>query len=121
MHEVDMTKALILTIKDWWLATEQPRIERVHLVIGAFSGVEPVSLQFAFESQKRGTCLDQAELVIRESPFIAYCAPCQQEYRPHMGTRYGCPTCHTPLQDIRSGRELKIDHLEYTHPGVVHA
>lgn len=114
MHETDMTKALILTVKDWWESQpERPKISRVHLIVGKFTGVEPVSLQFAFEVQTRNTFLDGAELVIQETPLIAFCHRCQQDYAPAVGQHYACPDCQSPMEDIRSGRELKIDRLEY--------
>ncbi len=114
MHETDMTKALILTVKDWWEAqTERPAIQKIHLTVGQFTCVEPVSLQFAFEVQTRHTFLDGAELVIQETPLIAFCHRCQQDYTPAIGLRYACPDCESPMEDIRSGRELKIDRIEY--------
>lgn len=114
MHETDMTKALILTVRDWWEAQpERPNISHVHLTVGKFTCVEPVSLQFAFQAQTRNTFLDGAELVIEETPLIAFCHCCQQEYAPEIGIQYACPTCRSPMEDIRSGRELKIDRLEY--------
>ncbi len=114
MHETDMTKALILTVKDWWEAQpDRPKISKVHLIVGKFTCVEPVSLQFAFEVQTRTTFLDGAELAIQETPLIAFCHRCQHEYHPEIGIQYACPTCHSPMEDIRSGRELKIDRLEY--------
>ena len=114
MHETDMTKALILTVRDWWEAQPgQPAIEKVHLTVGKFTCVEPVGLQFAFEVQTRGTFLDGAELVIRETPLIAFCHRCQHEYEPEIGIQYACPDCRSPMDDIRSGRELKIERVEY--------
>ncbi|MEB3357198.1 MAG: hydrogenase maturation nickel metallochaperone HypA [Synechococcales bacterium] len=114
MHETDMTKALLLTVRDWWEAQPQrPAIDTIHLVVGEFTCVEPASLQFAFEVQTRSTFLEGATLAIRETPLIAYCHTCQREYRPKMGTQYACPTCQSPMEDIRSGRELKIDRIEY--------
>ena len=115
MHEVDMTKALILTIKDWQASQPEPvTIEKVHLVVGAFTCVEPVSLEFAFAAQTKNTFLDGVELVIKNIPLIAYCHPCQKEYKPTIGLQYACPDCAQPMEDIRSGRELKIDHIEYS-------
>ena len=111
MHETDMTKALILTLKDWWEAEERPAIARVHLIVGQFTCVEPVSLQFAFEVQTRNTFLENVELVIQETPLLAFCHTCQQEYSPTIGVQYTCPTCRSPMEDIRSGRELKIDRV----------
>lgn len=115
MHETDMTKALIFTVKDW-LAEQpgHPAVERVHLTVGAFTCVEPASLVFAFQAQTQGTFLNEAELVIKETPLIAFCHACQQEYRPEMGSQYACPTCQAPMDDIRSGRELKIDRVEFS-------
>jgi hydrogenase nickel incorporation protein HypA/HybF len=85
----------------------------VHLIVGQFTCVEPASLQFAFEVQTRHTFLVGAELVIRETPLIAFCHTCQQDYSPQMGIQYACPTCRSPMEDIRSGRELKIDRVEF--------
>jgi hydrogenase nickel incorporation protein HypA/HybF len=116
MHETDMTKALILTIKDWWESQpEPPQISCIHLIVGKFTCVEPVSLQFAFEVQTRDTFLDGAKLIIQETPLIAFCHSCQQEYQPEIGIQYACPKCHSPMDDIRSGRELKINSIEYSN------
>jgi hydrogenase nickel incorporation protein HypA/HybF len=114
MHETDMTKALIFTLRDWWEAQlGQPAIEKIHLTVGQFTCVEPASLQFAFTAQTHQTFLDGAELVIHETPLIAFCHPCQQDYRPQIGLHYACPACGHPMEDIRSGRELKIDRVEW--------
>lgn len=113
MHETDMTKALIGTIRDWWDSQpERPTVQKVHLVVGAFTCVEPASLQFAFDVQTQGTFLDGSELVIKNIPLIAHCHICRSDYRPEYGSQYACPTCNSPMEDIRSGRELKIDRLE---------
>ncbi|MEM8830827.1 MAG: hydrogenase maturation nickel metallochaperone HypA [Cyanobacteria bacterium P01_G01_bin.19] len=115
MHETDMTKALILSIKDWYRAQTEPlTIDKIHLVVGQFTCVEPMSLKFAFEVQTRNTFLEGVELVIRDVPLIAFCHSCQQEYKPEIGLQYGCPDCKSPMEDIRSGRELKIDRIEYS-------
>lgn len=115
MHETDMTKALILTVKDWWESQSEPfAVSKVYLTVGQFTCVEPASLQFAFEVQTQNTFLEGAQLVIQETPLIAFCHQCQQDYHPEIGIQYACPTCHSPMEDIRSGRELKIDRIEYS-------
>lgn len=114
MHETDMTKALILTVREWWESQpERPSVARVHLTVGQFTCVEPASLHFAFQIQTQGTFLENAELRIQETPLIAHCHTCQADYRPEIGQHYACPSCHSPMDDIRSGRELKIDRVEY--------
>ncbi|MEB3213663.1 MAG: hydrogenase maturation nickel metallochaperone HypA [Leptolyngbyaceae bacterium] len=114
MHETDMTKALILTVTDWWDSQPgHPVIEAIHLMVGQFTCVEPASLQFAFEAQTQQTFLEGVKLVIQDVPLVAFCHRCQQDYRPTIGLQYACPTCQSPMEDIRSGRELKIDRIEY--------
>lgn len=115
MHEVDMTKALMITVRDWWESQpERPNISQIHLTVGQFTCVEPASLLFAFEVQTRNTFLEGSKLVIQETPLIAFCHGCQTQYRPEIGIQYACPTCHSPMEDIRSGRELKINRIEYS-------
>ncbi len=114
MHETDMTKALILTVKDWWESQpKRPQIHKIHLIVGQFTCVEPAGLQFAFEVQTRETFLKDATLIIQETPLIAFCHTCQAEYRPDINSRYACPHCQSPMDEIRSGRELKVDRIEY--------
>ncbi len=114
MHETDMTKALILTIEDWLAdQPDHPPVKTVYLTVGEFAGVEPASLQFAFQVQRQNTCVSTAALVIENIPLVAFCHPCQREYRPQIGQQYSCPTCNSPMEEIRSGRELKIDRLEF--------
>ena len=120
MHETDMTKALIITIKDWYDSQPQPcHIDKVHLLVGEFTCVEPVSLEFAFEVQTRNTFLAGAKLEIKDVPLIAFCHQCDHEYKPEIGLHYSCPDCHSPMDNIRSGRELKIDRIEYSNAEMV--
>lgn len=120
MHETDMTKALIMTVREW-LAEQpgHPQVERVHLTVGEFTCVEPVSLQFAFAAQTQGTFLDGVELVITETPLIAFCHCCEAAYSPNIGLQYACPSCQSPMDDIRSGRELKIGRVEFHREDVI--
>jgi hydrogenase nickel incorporation protein HypA/HybF len=117
MHETDMTKALLITVKDWYDSQpESYKIDKIHLTVGQFTCVEPASLQFAFEVQTKNTFLKGVKLEIKETPLIAFCHHCNQEYKPEIGLRYACPDCNASMEDIRSGRELKIDHIEYSLP-----
>lgn len=107
-------------MKDWY--DSQPQgddIEKIHLVVGEFTCVEPASLQFAFEVQTRNAFLEGVKLEIKDVPLIAFCHPCQAEYKPEIGLNYACPSCNSPMDDIRSGRELKIDRIEYSQSELV--
>ncbi len=115
MHETDMTKALLITVKDWYESQLEPyQIDKIHLIVGQFTCVEPASLQFAFEVQTQNTFLEGVKLIIQETPLVAFCHVCNKEYKPELGLRYACPNCDSPMEEIRSGRELKIDRIEYS-------
>jgi hydrogenase nickel incorporation protein HypA/HybF len=87
MHETDMTKALIMTVRDWYDSQpEKLKIEKIHLMVGEFTCVEPVSLQFAFEVQTANTFLAGVELAIKNIPLIAYCHCCQKDYQPQIAS-----------------------------------
>src|SRR5260221_7480393 len=114
-HEVDMTKALIMSLADW--VSEQGHadsVESVLLQVGKFTCVEPALLVSSFVNQrKKYAWLADAKLLIRDIPFIAYCETCQAEYSPEMRLQYACPTCQAALHTIRSGRELKIERVQW--------
>jgi hydrogenase nickel incorporation protein HypA/HybF len=83
------------------------------LQIGAFTTVEPDALVFAFGVQRASLpFLQRAELAIEEIPLVAYCAACAVEYRPVIGLHYAHQACGEPMRDIRTGRELRIAHIE---------
>ena len=114
-HEVDMTKALILGLKEWWEADahRQP-LRTIVLQVGDFTCVEPALLVSTFAAQRSAVpFLRGAELEIAPIPFVAFCQACRREYRPDLGREYGCPDCGAALHDIRSGRELRIARVEW--------
>jgi hydrogenase nickel incorporation protein HypA/HybF len=114
-HEVDMTKALIMSLEDWISREKRTdSVETVVLQVGEFTCVEPALLVSSFETQrKKYAWLEDAQLQIRDIPFVAFCETCRVEYRPEMSLHYGCPTCHAGLHTIRSGRELRIERIDW--------
>ncbi len=114
-HEIDMTKALVMSLSEWW--KEQPEgsfISKVRLQVGEFTCVEPKQLVSAFSRMRNSVpFLKNAELVVREIPFLAHCQHCDWDYKPEIGFRYCCPDCNAPLHEIKSGRELKVERVEW--------
>ena len=114
-HVIDMTKALVISVSEWWYdQPERHPISKVRLQVGKFTCVEPKQLVSAF-SQMRNSFpfMKNTELVISEIPFIAYCQDCDTEYEPEIGLKYSCPECNAPLHEIKSGRELKVERIEW--------
>ncbi|QPN59838.1 hydrogenase maturation nickel metallochaperone HypA [Synechococcus sp. CBW1002] len=118
MHEVDMTKCLLLSLQEWKLqhAPRVPVVEVVHLQVGDFTCVEPDALRFTYAAVVQTTWLAGSELRIERIPLQARCVVCQATYSPNPQQAYQSPCCNHPMEEILSGRELKIRSIDYGFP-----
>ena len=116
MHEVDMTKCLVLSMNEWRQQHSPaiPVVERVHLQVGDFTCVEPDQLLFTWRAAVQNSWLDGAELAVEPIPLVGRCLRCQQTYSPSADTAYRSPCCDHPMEEIVSGRELKIRSVDYS-------
>jgi hydrogenase nickel incorporation protein HypA/HybF len=115
MHEVDMTKCLLLSMRQWkeQHAPATPRVDQVHLQVGSFTCVEPDQLVTTWRAAVRGSWLDGAELAIETVPLVGRCLACNSTYTPDPEQAYRSPCCDHPLEEIVSGRELRIRSVTY--------
>jgi hydrogenase nickel incorporation protein HypA/HybF len=118
MHEVDMTKCLLLSMQQWRQqhTPQVPRVERVHLQVGTFTCVEPDQLITTWRAAVRGSWLDGAELAIETVPLVGRCVRCSHTYSPDPEQAYRSPCCQHPMEEIVSGRELRIRSVDYHLP-----
>ena len=116
MHEVDMTKCLLLSMQEWRQqhAPSTPVVQRVHLQVGTFTCVEPDQLVFTWRVAVRGSWLDGSELAIESIPLVGRCVCCDSTYHPNAEQGYRSPCCDHPMEEIVSGRELKIRSVDYS-------
>ncbi len=87
------------------------RIEKIYLKIGRLAAVVPRSLRFCFEIAAKDTVMAGAELVIEETPVVARCRDCRQEWTLD-GPVFACEACQSGAVEIISGRELDIESIE---------
>lgn len=120
MHEVDMTKCLVLSMQEWRQQHDPvtPEVQTVHLQVGTFTCVEPDQLITTWRAAVRGSWLDGAELAIETVPLVGRCVLCNGTYSPDPEQAYRSPCCNHPMEEIVSGRELRIRSVEYTQPEV---
>lgn len=116
MHEIDMTKCLLLSMQQWRQQQEPQvsRIEQVHLQVGDFTCVEPDQLVTTWNVAVQGSWLAGAELVIEPVPLVGRCLACNSTYAPDLKNAYRSPCCDLPMEEIISGRELRIRSVDYT-------
>ena len=111
-----MTKCLVLSMNQWRQqhSPAVPVVERVHLQVGDFTCVEPDQLQFTWRVAVENSWLDGAELAVEAVPLVGRCLSCQQTYSPSADAAYRSPCCDHPMEEIVSGRELRIRSVDYT-------
>jgi hydrogenase nickel incorporation protein HypA/HybF len=115
MHEVDMTRALLLAMEGWRQShtPQVPRVGTVHLQVGAFTCVEPDQLLFTWQAAIRNSWLEGAELAIEPVPLLGRCLRCSATYMPESERGYRSPCCEHPMEEIVQGRELRIRSVDY--------
>lgn len=115
MHEVDMTRCLLLSMTEWKQqhVPAIPSVQRVHLQVGSFTCVEPDQLLFTWRAAVQDSWLHGAELAIETMPLVGRCLVCNATYSPTPEAAYRSPCCDHPMEEIVSGRELRILRVEY--------
>jgi hydrogenase nickel incorporation protein HypA/HybF len=115
VHEVDMTRCLLLSMHEWKQqhAPRVPQVDRVHLEVGTFTCVEPDQLVVTWSDAVKGTWLDGSELVIESVHLVGRCVRCQATYSPDPADGFRSPCCRHPMEEIVSGRELRIRSVAY--------
>ena len=103
MHELAIAEGVVDTVTQ---RLPGARITRVHLEIGALSGVVPDSIRFCFDLATEGTPLEGAALEITEPPARCRCRACGTEFRPDPPIVL-CP-CGSADVAVLGGEELKI-------------
>src|SRR5215472_17081913 len=103
MHELAIAESLVAVVTE---RLPDAKVTRVHLEIGALSGVVTDSIRFCFDLAPEGTGLAGAELDITEPPAQCRCRACSTEFAPD-GPILLCP-CGSADVVVLSGEQLKI-------------
>ena len=91
-------------------------IERIRVLIGSLSGVDPEAFRLAGEVVCSEGLLAGAHLELQVIKARAFCSPCQQPFAVNDGICL-CPRCGTISPDLLQGRELDLASLELRLPG----
>ena len=112
MHEFGIMESAIEEVATIALQNGAKRVHRVVIRIGTLSGVEPSSLQFAFDAVTRGTIAENAMLELQIVQAKAYCTHCASSFEAKSTALLSCPLCNQLSLDIRGGRELELSQIE---------
>lgn len=114
VHELSIAHDLVSIADEAARKAGATRVTRVHLRLGALSGVVADSLQFGYGMATQGTLLDGSELEIHELPIKIYCdsPTCQREIELQGTQSFRCPVCGQPAAKLVQGKELQIESIE---------
>ncbi|EQB62462.1 MAG: putative hydrogenase nickel incorporation protein HypA [candidate division Zixibacteria bacterium RBG-1] len=113
MHEVGIAQNLIEQVEQKLAQVNQPlKALRISVSLGKLAGVSAEALRFGFEVVKKDSKIAFAKLVINEIPLKLSCSNCLNEFEAEKILEC-CPTCDKGSLAIVSGKELRIDSLEY--------
>jgi hydrogenase nickel incorporation protein HypA/HybF len=116
MHELSIVQSIVDTAVNSARQANARRVLKVHLRLGALSGVVKDSLLFCYSFSTRDTILEGSSLEIEELPVIIHCSPCNEGRVLPDIQQFRCPVCNTPSGDVRQGKELEIGALEIEVP-----
>jgi hydrogenase nickel incorporation protein HypA/HybF len=112
VHELSIAMSLVEIASEQAAEIGGPRIEAVHVRLGALAGVVEEALRFSFDAAARGTPVDGARLVVEGVPVAILCAGCGAERVLDEPLRFRCPVCGAPAADVIRGREIELTALE---------
>lgn len=118
MHEAGIAQDLIEVAIQHLQRVPHGPVRLLHVRIGEMAGVNPDSLDFAFEAFGKGTELEGARLAIERLPLSVDCAACGQRTAV-VNYVFRCAACNAEQVKIATGRELQFvsidtDDLEET-------
>lgn len=112
MHELSIANNIIEIVTAAADHAGAPRVEVIHLRVGALTGVVPNALHFCFDLAAENTIAAGARLVIEETPVVVHCAACAEDLALADPQLFVCPRCGAPAAQLVSGRELLVSSIE---------
>lgn len=113
MHELSIATGIVEQVAGLGPEIAGRRIVAVTLRVGRLATVHEHALRFSFDLVREGTPLAGADLRIVEVPVRIWCPSCAAEVELPGIQRFACPACGTRSGDIRAGRELDLESIEF--------
>lgn len=109
MHEVSIAEGIASAVEN--TVSPATPVVSVRVAVGELAGVDVDALLFAWQSVRKGTCMDSARLVVERPEGRAWCMHCCKDVALH---RHGgpCPECGSYQLLATQGHELKVLDIE---------
>ncbi len=110
MHEVSLARSIWRQVEAE-MARHAGRLLAVDLVVGAMSGADPESLEFALGLLVAESDWPEAGVRLRTEPLVMACRACRREFTPEQW-RLVCPACGSTDAEPVRGTDLRLESLE---------
>jgi hydrogenase nickel incorporation protein HypA/HybF len=111
MHEYFIVQNILRTVEDFIRDYPGKRITKAVFLIGKFSGVEPDLLKTALDFFKKGSPLENAEIVFELEDLKIKCLDCGKEAIREKWNMT-CPFCNSLHTEVIAGEEMFLKTLE---------
>ncbi len=107
MHELSIAEGIIEIVERTAEANGVKRVKSVRIAVGELAGIDIPSLEFAWQSVRKGGPAETAELVVDRPPGTAWCMRCSKTVPLR---RYGdpCPDCGSHELAATGGTEMRV-------------
>ncbi|MEB3338029.1 MAG: hydrogenase maturation nickel metallochaperone HypA [Leptolyngbyaceae bacterium] len=109
LQEVRLMKSVLNNAIERAKQEGAQHIYAIEMRVGEASGVEPESLQQAFDTVKQGTMAEMAHLEVDAVPTLCHCIHCNLDFQP-VDILCQCPQCHQSAEIIQ-GKEFELASL----------
>lgn len=113
VHELSIAAGIVEQVAGLGPDVAGRRIVAVTLRVGRLASVHADALRFGFDLVRQDTPLAGATLTIVDVPVRIWCPSCAAEVELPGIQRFACPACGTRSADIRAGRELDLESIEF--------
>jgi hydrogenase nickel incorporation protein HypA/HybF len=111
MHELGITRNILEIAVDQARESKALKINKIYVVSGELSGVDPGCLSFYFDILRNDYALEDAKLIIRQIPAKLKCRNCQTEF-DSCEMPWTCPACGSISLEIIEGIDCFVESIE---------
>ncbi len=107
MHEAGIAQYLVEVAAQHLERVPHGPVRRLNVRIGEMAGVNPDSLDFAFECFSKGTVVEGARLEVERVPLAVDCDACGRR-SPVQDYVFRCGACGAEAVRVATGREMQF-------------
>ena len=116
MHELAVCQAMLTQVEDLAIEHGTTSVDKIVVLVGLLSGVEPALLSRAFSVARCGTIACNAVLEIEIGPLVVSCKSCGQ-FSEAAISRLTCRHCGDWQVTVSQGEELILKSVEFSSIG----